>query len=106
MLTIKSGLAERALRRRSPSWCQRKTSGMFTSSRPLTTILSGGDEAEEDPGLLSGWRQTVLGVNSMIRWFISKINNTLKPRFNESEGTKDFVLYGRGLLLQGIFTKK
>jgi hypothetical protein len=29
---------------------------------------------------------------------------TGEPRFNESEGTRDFVLYSRVLLLQGLFT--
>jgi hypothetical protein len=30
--------------------------------------------------------------------------NTSKPRYNESEGTNDFMLYGGGLSLQGLFT--
>jgi hypothetical protein len=28
---------------------------------------------------------------------------TLKPRFNESEGTKDFALYRRGFVIAGAF---
>jgi hypothetical protein len=32
--------------------------------------------------------------------------NTGKPRFNESEGTKYFVIYNRGLFLLGLFTIK
>jgi hypothetical protein len=31
------------------------------------------------------------------------IGYTGKPRFNESEGTKDFVLYSRGFVINGTF---
>ena len=32
--------------------------------------------------------------------------HTEKPRFNESEGTKDFVLYSRGFVIAGDFYYK
>jgi hypothetical protein len=31
---------------------------------------------------------------------------TLKPRFNESEGTKDFVFYSRDFVIAGAFYYK
>jgi hypothetical protein len=34
------------------------------------------------------------------------IIHTEKPRFNESEGTKDFVLYSRGFVIPGAFYYK
>jgi hypothetical protein len=34
------------------------------------------------------------------------ISNTEKPRFNESEGTRDFLLYSRSFVITGFFTSK
>jgi hypothetical protein len=33
-------------------------------------------------------------------------HGTLKPRFNKSEGTKDFVLYSKGFVSAGAFHRK